>query len=96
MKSFKVLCIRKEKWRKAPSDTNPGPTYLEVCTVTKEKYCKGVDLVGTPSKPGMYYQLAGYNPKSGFHSAEFIRLPDMTEEIAAEHEHEHEAIIYQR
>jgi hypothetical protein len=77
MKPYEVLCIRKEKFTKAPTDKNPSPSYLEVCTVTGEKFCKGIDLAGQKVKPGLYYQLAGYNPKSGFHSAEFIRLPEM-------------------
>jgi hypothetical protein len=94
MKQFEVLCIRKEPWKKAPTDENPGPSYLEICTVTNEKQARGKDLAGFTLKPGLYYQLAGYNPISGFHSAEFIRLPDLTVEVNADHEHE--AIIYQR
>lgn len=85
---FEVLCIRKEEWAKAPDDNKPSPGYLEICTVTSQIWLNGIDSAGHKCLPGLYYQLAGYNPKSGFHSKEFITLPDQSADEMQEQERE--------
>lgn len=92
---FEVLCIKKGEWEKSPREMGrPSPAYLQVCTVTKQGQFGSVSPHGNPMEPGLYFQLAEMHPCSGFHAQFFVILPDPSEEVGIQQEHE--AIIYQR
>jgi hypothetical protein len=46
--------------------------------VIGEVYLNGFNSKGEPCMPGLYFRLSGYHKKSGFHSSEFIRLPEQS------------------